>query len=171
MSHKKGHCFFCVITFLLLIKDIPSLFQVNISHEELTCADPGIFVRGGPGQSDKKALTTFFFFFSFSPQLIFTEVKWSISKKSIIFQGFRGGPTFSRGGGVQLFPGGSNCLFPIETHITCDFPGGSGPLVSPLDPHLTTYIKILIWSTESGFAPTSADWFIRIYLTLTFAIV
>ena len=28
-------------------------------------------------------------------------------------------------GGVQLFPGwgGSNCLFPIETHIICDFPG------------------------------------------------
>ena len=42
--------------------------------------------------------------------------------------------------GVQLFPGwggggGSNCLFPIETHITCDFPGGSGPPVPPLDPH------------------------------------
>ena len=34
----------------------------------------------------------------------------------------RGGPTFTRGGG-------SNCLFPIETHITCDFPGGSGPPV------------------------------------------
>ena len=33
------------------------------------CADPGFFVRGGgggPGQSDKKGLTTFFF----SPQLI-----------------------------------------------------------------------------------------------------
>ena len=29
-----------------------------------------------------------------------------ISKKTIIFQGFRGGPTFSRGGGVQIFPGG-----------------------------------------------------------------
>ena len=28
-----------------------------------------------------------------------------------------GGPTFPRGG--------SNCLFPIETHITCDFQGGS----------------------------------------------
>ena len=39
------------------------------------------------------------------------------------FQG-EGGPTFSRGGG-------SNCLFPIETHITCDFPGGSGPPVPP----------------------------------------
>ena len=45
----------------------------------------------------KKALTTFFFFFFFSPQLI-SEVKWSFSKKTIIFQGCRGGPTFSRGG-------------------------------------------------------------------------
>ena len=45
----------------------------------------------------------------------------------------RGSRNFSRGvggggGGVQLFPGGSNYLFPIETHITCDFPGGSKPL-------------------------------------------
>ena len=61
---------------------------------EIACADPGNFVRGGgpAGQSDKKK-------FFFSPQLIFTEVKWSISKKSIIFQGFRGVPTFSRGEG------------------------------------------------------------------------
>ena len=48
-----------------------------------------------------------------------------------------------RGRGVQLFPGGggSNCLFPIETHITCDFPGGGeGPdplSPPPLDPHLS----------------------------------
>ena len=55
------------------------------------------------------------------------------SKNTIIFQGSRGGPTFSRGGGGRsnFFGGGgggggggSNCLFPIETHITCDFPGG-----------------------------------------------
>ena len=39
---------------------------------------------------------------------------------------FQGGPTFSSGGG------GSNCLFPIETHITCDFPGRGGP--DPLSP-------------------------------------
>ena len=54
-----------------------------------------------------------------------------ISKKTIIFQGFRGSPTFSRGGG------GVQMLISIETHITCDFPGcgrggggggGSGPL-------------------------------------------
>ena len=56
---------------------------------------------------------------------------------------FQGGPTFSRG------DGGSNCLFPIETHITCDFPGGSRPPVPPpppppppppLDLHLGTYL-------------------------------
>ena len=29
-----------------------------------------------------------------------------ISKKSIIFQGFRGSNIFQGGGGVQLFPGG-----------------------------------------------------------------
>ena len=35
------------------------------------------------------------------------------------------------GGGSNIFQGGggSNCLLPIETHITCDFPGGSGPPV------------------------------------------
>ena len=72
------------------------------------------FRQGGQCQSDKKALTIFFFLVL----SLFYEVKRSISKKSIIFQGSRGGPLFSRGG-VQCFPGGgggSNCLFPIETH-------------------------------------------------------
>ena len=90
---------------------------------------PKKFRQGGPGQSDKKSSDNV----CFSPQLIFTDVKWSTSKKSIIFQGFRGGSTFSRGGGGPTF---SSCLFPIEIHITCDFPGGSGPPVPPLDPHL-----------------------------------
>ena len=26
-------------------------------------------------------------------------------------------------------------LISIENHITCDFPGGSGPPIPPLDPH------------------------------------
>ena len=62
-----------------------------------------------------------------------TEVKWLVSKKTIIFQGSRGGSNIFQGGGGPTFPGGSNCLFPIETHITCDFPGGggSGPPVPP----------------------------------------
>ena len=59
------------------------------------------------------------------------------------FSRFQRGPTFSRG--VQLFPRGSNCLFSIETHITCDFPGGGGgpdPLPPPpLDPHLRFFFK------------------------------
>ena len=95
------------------------------------------FRQGGGGgvqvSLTKKALTTVFFYF--------TEVKWSISKKSFIFQGSRGGSTFIfQGGGGPTFPGGgwgSNCLFPIETHITCDFPGGvRTPCPPPLDLHL-----------------------------------
>ena len=87
------------------------------------------FRQGGPGQSDKKSSDNVFF----SPQLIFTEVKWSISKKSIIFQGFRGGPTFSRGGGgSNIFQGGGGSnlfqlLIPYRNPYnltTCDFPGG-----------------------------------------------
>ena len=62
---------------------------------------------GGPGQSDKKALTTIFLVLSY-----FTEVKWSISKKSIVFQGSRWGPIFSRG--VQLFPEGAQLLIPYR---------------------------------------------------------
>ena len=82
---------------------------------------------GGPGQSDKKkALTTFFLFFS-SPQLILQKSNGQF-QRNISFSRFQRG---SGGGGVQLFLGGSNCLYPIETHITCDFPGGSGPPVPP----------------------------------------
>ena len=80
------------------------------------CADPGFFVRGGVQVNlTKKALTTFFLVLSLF--YYFTEVKWLISKKTIIFQGFRGGPTFSRGGGgggVQHFPGGVQLLIPYR---------------------------------------------------------
>ena len=54
-----------------------------------------------------------------------------LSKKTIIFKGFRGGPTLSRGGGGATFSmegggGGVQWVISIETHITCDFPGGGG---------------------------------------------
>ena len=46
-------------------------------------------------------------------------------------------PTFSRGGGPTFSRGGIQMLISIETHITCDFPGGgSGPPVPLLDPHM-----------------------------------
>ena len=44
------------------------LYNVRMN---ITCADPGIFVRGGgPGQSDKKSSDVFFCFLFFCPQLI-----------------------------------------------------------------------------------------------------
>ena len=42
-----------------------------------------------------------------------------ISKKPIIFQGLRGGPTFSGGGGSNFFQG-VQMIISIETHITFD---------------------------------------------------
>ena len=98
---------------------------------------------GGPGQSEKKALKTFLFFlFFFSPQLILQKSNGQFRRNLSFFRVPEGVQHFP--GGVQLFPGGggggggvgSNCLFPIETHITCDFPGGPDPLSPPLDPHL-----------------------------------
>ena len=64
-----------------------------------------------------------------------------ISKKTIIFKGFRGGPTFSRGEGNFFHGGGGGggvqWVISIETHIICDFPGGGGgPHIPPLDPHM-----------------------------------
>ena len=88
----------------------------------------------GPGQSDKKSSDNVFFF---SPQLILQKSNGQFQRNLSFFKVPEGVQHFP-GGGVQLFPGGggSNCLFPIETHITCNFPGGSGPPVPPLDPHL-----------------------------------
>ena len=43
---------------------------------------------------------------------------------------------FPGGGGSNFFPGGGGGPLYIETHITCDFPGGggegSGPAIPPL---------------------------------------
>ena len=51
------------------------------------------------------------------------------------YRGGGGGPTFFRG--VQLFSGGGGAmLISIKTHIMCDFPEGSGPPVTPLDPRM-----------------------------------
>ena len=63
-----------------------------------------------------------------------------ISKKSIIFQGFRGSNILQGGGRSNFFQGGGGVqvLISIETHITCDFPGEGvqKPYLPPLDPHM-----------------------------------
>ena len=60
---------------------------------------------GGPGQSDKKALTTFFF----SPQLILQKSNGQFQRNLSVFKvpegvqhfpGGRGGPTFSKQGPI-----------------------------------------------------------------------
>ena len=89
----------------------------------------------------KKALTTFFFVL----RLFYRSQMVNLNFKETFyhFSRFRRGPTIFQGVGVQLFQGGggSNCLFPIETHVTCDFPGGPDPLSPPppLNPHLASY--------------------------------
>ena len=81
-------------------------------HSELTfsrkstCADPGIFVRGGggPGHFDKKSSDNVFF----SPQLILQKSNGQFLGNLSFFmvpegvQHFPGGPTFSRGGGGPI---------------------------------------------------------------------
>ena len=87
---------------------------------------------GGQGQSDKK---TFFF----GPQLILQKSNGRFQRNLSFFKVPEGVQHFP--GGSNFFQGGSNCLFPIETHVTCDFPGGvrtpcPPPPPRPLDPHL-----------------------------------
>ena len=99
--------------------------KANFINDNVVNADQEIFVRGAGSRSvcQKKAPTFFFCFVFFSPQLILQKSNGQFQRNLSFFKVPKG---------VQHFPGGSNCLFPIETHITCDFPGGgSGPLSPP----------------------------------------
>ena len=110
-----------------------------------SCADQGIFAWGGGGGGvqvhlTEKALVCF------SVHNLFTEGSMVYFKDNYTFPRFqrvssffqlgggggaRGLFIFFQGGGGFNFFRGSNCLFPIETHIICDFPGGSRPPVPP----------------------------------------
>ena len=98
-----------------------------------TCAESEILFRGGGGSrsdSQKTVWTTFFCCCFYSPELILQLTEGSngfITEKTILFNGSRVGPEFSRGRGSNFFL----MLISKETHITCDFPGDPDPL-SPL---------------------------------------
>ena len=72
----------------------------------LACTDPGIFVRGGPGQCDKKTLTFFFFFFFFRTQFILQQSNGQFQRNLSFFkvpvgvQHFLGGSNFFQGGPI-----------------------------------------------------------------------
>ena len=85
---------------------------------------------GGPGQSDKKSSDIFFCCF-FLVLSLFYRSQMVNFKENYHFSFQRGSYIFQGGGGE-----GSICLFPIKTHIICDFPGKAGPPVPPLDHHL-----------------------------------
>ena len=97
------------------------------------------FSSGGVQVSLTKKALMFIFFFS--PQLILQKSNGQFQRNLIIFQGSRGGPTFSRGEGGG---GGGvvKLLIPYRNPYNF-FPGESGPPVPPpLDPHLAVLHRI-----------------------------
>ena len=101
------------------------------------------FSSGGRGVQVHLAYKKKLWKLFFQSSTYFTEVQWLLSKKTIICQGSSGVEHFP--GGVQLFTGGSNCFFPIETHTTCDFPGGGGgPDPSPPSGSAHVFPRIVV---------------------------
>ena len=86
--------------------------------------------RRGAGPSDIKSSGNVIFCIFFFVLNLFYRSKMVISFSKVP----EGVQHFSRRG-FQLFPGGggagSNCLFHIETHISCDFQWGSGHPAPP----------------------------------------
>ena len=97
-----------------------------------------IFFRGGGGgggqarRSENSLDNVFFFYYFFNftfyrgGPMVLLQRKLYFSKDPEGVQHFPGGE-----GGSNFFPAGDQMVISIETHITCDFPGGPDPL-SPL---------------------------------------
>ena len=95
------------------LQKYPSVF--NLEHARIQELWPGGGVQALLPENRSDSVFFVLFFSVLNLFYSFTVVyQLFISKKTIVFQGFRGGPTFSRGGGgvyhfpgeVQLFPGG-----------------------------------------------------------------
>ena len=96
-----------LINHMLIVYIKPIHVLKSLAYDWYPCADPGIFVRGGQGQSNKKALTTFFFFFFFYFVLSLFYRSQMVNFKEIYhFSRFKRGSNIFQG--VQLFPGRSN---------------------------------------------------------------
>ena len=109
---------------------------------------------GGPGQSDKKALTTFFF----SPQLILQSQIINFKENYHFSRFLRESNIFQGGGGVQLFPGwGVPIAYSYRKYTTCDFP----PPPPPLDPHLGLS---MVLSIHAENAPNLTNRYLGMFL-------
>ena len=107
------------------------------------------FLPGGSRPDCQKTVLTLLFFFPvfFSTQLILqfnSGLSMVYFKENYNFPRFQSGPTFSRGGGSNIFQGDptfSRGVLMLETHRTCDFPGVvSGPLSPSGSAHV--YIEL-----------------------------
>ena len=109
------------------------------------CADPGIFVRVVQTRLPENSSDNVFFLFCFQLLQFYNGLSMVYLKENYNFTRFRGGGGSNLFQGVKLFPGGRGLgvqMLILETHRTCDFPGGG---VDPLSPlwiracdHLTT---------------------------------
>ena len=80
--------------------------DVKYDLDLMACTDPGIFVRGGPGQSDKKSSDIFFFLvlsLFYRSQMVNFKETYHFSKFQRESNIFQGGSNFFQGGsGVHL---------------------------------------------------------------------
>ena len=63
--------------------------------------------------------------------------------------------TFSRGSNFFQGGGGSNCRFPIETHITCDFSGGVRTACPPLWIRTCSFVNLNPLARNPGSDPST----------------
>ena len=95
----------------------------------------------GPGQSDKKALTMTFLVLS-----LFYRSQMFNFKEIYRFSRLQMGSNFFQG--TNFFQEVSNCLFPIETHLICDFPEG---VRTPCPPPPPPPLWIRTWCSHHSF--------------------
>ena len=125
------------ITFFSVYKWLASMVQMRGSRN---------FHQGGGGSRSvwQKSPDNDFF----SPQLILQKSNGQFQRNLSFFKAPDGVQFFSRGS--NFFQGVSNCLFPIETHLICDFTEGvrtpcpPPPSGSPLGAALTaSWLRLL----------------------------
>ena len=74
-----------------------------------------------------------------------------ISKILLVSKVSEGSNFFKRGGGNFFQEGGGPNANSIDTHITCDFPGGPD-LYPPLDPHMRVHNLFFLFQKETAVA-------------------